>query len=274
MFMALQNPGENISYIRPVSAPGTDLIIANNSSRKWQVFHETYTLCSVAQGSSCNTYRGKKLFLEGRSSILMEPGETHHAEPITPGNFKVLLIPPAIFTDAAREQGLSTTPHLRLPDSNDPKLFLTLYRFCAAVETGESLLEQQSLFTACLRTLLEQTEQRLPALGGMNAHRAVARIKRHLQEKFAEAISLDELVALTGLSKFHLVRTFTKQVGMAPHIYQINIRIARACKLLKAGVPPVCVSSDLGFADQSHFTRHFKRCCGVTPSSYAYAAKL
>lgn len=272
--MVLQNSGESLSYIRPVSAPGTDLIIANNSSRMWNVFHETYTICAVAHGLSRNRYRGKELFMNPRSSMLMEPGETHRAEAIKPGNFKVLFIPPASFSDAARELGLPTAPHLRIHNSNGHKLFLTLYRFCSAVETGESLLEQQSLFAACLRIVLEQSEQRPPTLGGMNEHHAVRRIKCYLQEKFAEAVSLDELVALTGLSRFHLVRTFTKQVGIAPHAYQTNIRMTRAGTLLRAGVSPLRVSTDLGFADQSHFTRHFKRCWGTTPSNYANAARL
>jgi AraC-like DNA-binding protein len=42
----------------------------------------------------------------------------------------------------------------------------------------------------------------------------------YLQERFAEPLSLDELVALTGLNRFHLVRTFAKQVGMTPQAYQ------------------------------------------------------
>jgi len=51
----------------------------------------------------------------------------------------------------------------------------------------------------------------------------------------------------------------------------INIRIETACALLKAGVPLMHVSIDLGFADQSHFTRHFKRVGGEYGSSYANA---
>lgn len=272
--MSLQNSVESLNFIRPVSVHGADLLIANNSTRAWRVFHETYTLCTVAQGRSRYRYRGKELFMNDHSSALMEPGETHCSVTLLPGDFKVIMIAPAVVTDASRELGLTSTPHLRRSDSADPKLFLSLYRFCAAVENESSVLEQQSLFAACLRTLLEQTEQRPPALDGMNEHHAVARIKRYLHERFAEAVSLDELEALTGLSRFHLVRTFTKQIGMPPHIYQINIRIARAGKLLKAGVPPVCVSTDLGFADQSHFTRHFKRVWGVTPSRYAAAVML
>ena len=269
--MAQDNSDERLSFIRPASVPGADIIIANNDSRTWDVFHETYTICSVAQGASYCKYRAKELFLNAKSSLLIEPGETHHAEPFTPGNYKVLMIAPSVVTDATKELGLPTIPHLCCPRSDDPKLFISLYRFCAAVETGESLLEQQSLFAACVRILLEYSEHKLPKQGGMNAHRAVARIKRYLQERFAEPVSLDELAALTGLSRYYLARTFTKQVGVAPHTFQINVRIARARMLLRAGVSPVCVSNELGFADQSHFTRHFKRCWGVTPSNYQNA---
>lgn len=272
--MSLQNSVESLSFIRPVSVPGTELLIANNSARKWQVFHKTYTFCACAQAEARWRYGGKEFSSGDCGSMLMEPGETHcNTTVYKPADFKVLLISPAIVIDAAKELGLPTTPHLRCASSDDPKLFSTLYRFCAAVETGESLLEQQSLFAACARLLLEHCEQKLPTLGGTNANRAVARIKRYLQERFAEHVSLDELAALTGLSRFHLVRTFAKQVGMAPHSYQINVRIETARALLKAGVPPVSVSTDVGFADQSHFTRHFKRLCGTTPSRYANAVR-
>ena len=273
--MSLQNSVESINFIRPASVPGSELLIGKNSSRLWRVFHETYTFCACTQAAAGWRYRNKEFFLGDRSSMFMEPGETHcNTAVYKPADFKVLMIQPALVTDAAKELGLSMTPHLHNPDSNDPQLFLTLYRFCAAVETGASLLEQQTLFTACVRILLERSEQRPPSPGGMNAHRAVARIKCYLQDRFAEPVSLDELVALTGLSRFHLVRTFAKQVGMAPHTYQIHVRIETARALLKAGVPPISVSTDVGFADQSHFTRHFKRYWGTTPSRYAASLRL
>jgi AraC-like DNA-binding protein len=273
--MAQLNSGERLSFIRPASVPGTELLIANNSSRMWRVFHETYTLCSCAQGAASWRYDGKQFSLGDRGNMLMEPGETHcNTVVYKPADFKVLLISPAVVTDAAKELRIPTTPHLRCASNDDPKLFFTLYRFCAAVESRESLLEQQSLFTACVRILLEHTEQRSPTLSDMNEHHAVTRIKRYLQERFAEPICLDELVALTGLSRFHLAHTFSKQVGMPPHIYQINIRIARASALLKAGVTPMKISTDLGFADQSHFTRHFKRIWGTTPGRYINSKRL
>ena len=268
------NSDESLEIIRPTSISGTELLIAKNSSKIWKVFHETYTLCSCLQGMASWQHGGKEFSSVKGYNMLMEPGEMHCTNTIhKPVDIKVLRIDPAVVIEAAKELGLTTNPHFRYVSNDDPGLFWLFHRFCIAVEMGESCLEQQSLFAACISSLLNHTERRPPALGGLNAHRAVERIKRYLQERFAEPVSLDELMALTGLSRYYLVHTFAKQIGMPPHMFQINIRIARACTLLKAGVPSMNVSSDVGFADQSHFTRHFKRVWGITPSRYANAMR-
>lgn len=271
----LQKSDELLSFIRPASAPGSELIIAGNSPRMWRVLHETYTICSCAQVATKWRYGGKEFYTYDGGNMLMEPGETHcNIVVYKPADYNVLLIPPAVVTAAARELGLPATPHLRSASNGDSRLFNILYRFSRAVEFGESLLEQQSLFSECVRILLEHTERKSPALSGMKAHHAVARIKHYLKERYAESVSLDELVTLSNLSRFHLVRTFAKHVGMTPHEFQIKVRINAARVLLKAGVPPVQVSTDIGFSDQSHFTRHFKRAWGTTPSCYANTMKI
>jgi len=49
--------------------------------------------------------------------------------------------------------------------------------------------------------------------------------------------------------------------------FQIHVRIKHACRLLRGDMPCVQLASAAGFADQSHFNRHFKRIMGVTPSA-------
>jgi len=56
--------------------------------------------------------------------------------------------------------------------------------------------------------------------------------------------------------------------GLPPHQFQLQARIARSRELMMAGVPIAHVAADLGFSDQSHFTRHFKAALGVTPAAY------
>jgi AraC-like DNA-binding protein len=94
-------------------------------------------------------------------------------------------------------------------------------------------------------------------------------VRDHLDRHFHKAVSLEELAALAKLSRFHLLRAFTRYIGLPPHAYQIRLRIKGACALLQSGISAVEVAARVGFADQSHFTRHFKRICHMTPGCYA-----
>ncbi|MCU1276824.1 MAG: AraC family transcriptional regulator [bacterium] len=98
---------------------------------------------------------------------------------------------------------------------------------------------------------------------------AVARTRDALHERFAEEVPLEQLAELAGMSKCHLVHLFHKEVGLPPHAYQIQLRVARARVLVAAGVPLAEVATMTGFADQSHLTRLFKRVVGMPPGQYA-----
>ncbi|MFR0874996.1 MAG: helix-turn-helix transcriptional regulator [Bilophila wadsworthia] len=91
----------------------------------------------------------------------------------------------------------------------------------------------------------------------------------YLEEHSGEPVSLDQLGEVAGLSKYYLLRSFTKQKGISPYRYLETIRIAKARKLLERNVPMIEVALQTGFADQSHFSRFFKRLIGVTPRQYA-----
>lgn len=91
---------------------------------------------------------------------------------------------------------------------------------------------------------------------------------RYLEEHCAERITLEELSGLAGLSKYHLLRCFTRQKGITPYRYLETVRVSRAKALLEQGAPPLEAALRSGFADQSHFNRFFKTLIGLTPSQY------
>jgi AraC-like DNA-binding protein len=76
---------------------------------------------------------------------------------------------------------------------------------------------------------------------------------------------------IAGLNRFEALRAFKKRYGLPPHAYQLCLRISHARRLLLGGASAAEVAARCGFADQSHFTRHFKRFNGVTPAQYAHA---
>jgi len=84
-------------------------------------------------------------------------------------------------------------------------------------------------------------------------------------------VDLETLAKRAGLSRFQALRAFKQRYGLPPHAYQLALRIGHARKLLREGATAADVAARCGFADQSHFTRHFKRINGVTPAQYARA---
>jgi transcriptional regulator GlxA family with amidase domain len=102
---------------------------------------------------------------------------------------------------------------------------------------------------------------------------AVRTAVEYLHDDITRNVSLDELAAAAGASKYQLVRRFTAVIGVPPHTYQVALRVNLARRLLERGERATDVAGLAGFADQSHLNRHFRRRLGKTPAQYAQAAK-
>ena len=98
----------------------------------------------------------------------------------------------------------------------------------------------------------------------------ICKVVELLRQRFAESISLDQLTETAGLSKFHLIRLFRDEVGLAPHAFQLQLRISRAREMLDSGTSVVEVAAACGFADQAHFSRCFKSTVGYTPGAFRH----
>lgn len=91
----------------------------------------------------------------------------------------------------------------------------------------------------------------------------------YLNANYNKNISLVCLAEVARLSPFHFLREFSKEMEISPHVYQVQVRLAHARKLLVQGVHSSQVALDTGFFDQSHMIRQFKKYVGVTPAQYA-----
>ena len=102
---------------------------------------------------------------------------------------------------------------------------------------------------------------------------AVARRAREVLDDDPAGVSGIAAVAQTvGVSTAHLVRSFTRSYGIAPHQYLLGRRLDLARRRLLAGEALIDVAVATGFHDQSHLARHFKRLLAVTPGRYQRSA--
>jgi AraC-like DNA-binding protein len=94
------------------------------------------------------------------------------------------------------------------------------------------------------------------------------RLRALLDTHELEVVTLAAAGESLGASPAHLVRCFSQTFGIAPHAYVLGRRIEAARQRLLDGEPITQVAAGVGFCDQSHLTRHFKRHVGTTPGRY------
>jgi AraC-like DNA-binding protein len=71
-----------------------------------------------------------------------------------------------------------------------------------------------------------------------------------------------------------MIRKFRSENGLTPHKFQMQCRIRKAQELLRDGYKVTEVAQMVGFCDQSHLDRVFKKQVGITPEQYAESAIL
>jgi len=98
--------------------------------------------------------------------------------------------------------------------------------------------------------------------------------KDYLEDNFNRNVELQDLANLTGLSRSWFARGFRESTGIAPYSFILQIRVRRAKELLLDHKTPIATIATLvGFADQSHFTKTFRRYAGATPREWREGQK-
>ena len=101
------------------------------------------------------------------------------------------------------------------------------------------------------------------------APRWLESVQDRLRERFTESIALVDIAAWVHLSPDHLSKVFRQHLGCTVGEYVRRLRVERACRWLREDRRTLTeIALACGFADQSHFTRVFRRTMGVTPASY------
>jgi AraC family transcriptional regulator len=99
------------------------------------------------------------------------------------------------------------------------------------------------------------------------------RVLDYIESRLGEELTLAELAGIACLSPFHFSRCFKRAVGVGPQRYVARRRVERAREMIRRTDEPLApIAHTLGFADQSHFTKAFRRETGLTPARFRAAA--
>jgi AraC family transcriptional regulator len=156
----------------------------------------------------------------------------------------------------------------------DPLVWQIVLALKSVLETdaNNSKFYAESMATALAAHLLKSYSTREHVLQEYKDGLPKYKLKQALEyinDHFQENVSLSEVSAKLGMSQYYFCRLFKQSTGMTPHAYLVQQRIERATQLLKHKELTINeIASECGFANPSHFAKHFRKYTGISPKQF------
>jgi len=97
----------------------------------------------------------------------------------------------------------------------------------------------------------------------------ILHVKRHIDKHYADAITAEDLAAMSHCSRGHLFRAFKKSFHISPLAYQQDLRFEAAQRLLRfTSLRCYEIAQRVGYSNVYFFHRQFKKRTGMTPTQY------
>ena len=234
-------------------------------------FHDYYVIGFIESGRRYLHCNQREYMLGAGDMVIFNPLDTHTCEPADgkPFDYRCVNIRPSVMRKAVCD----VTGEERLPRFTQNVLYRSELAAClrelhVMVLDEQADFKKEELFLLLIEQLLGECSDAAGWPAPAEQSVEVKAVCGYLEANYARTITLDSLSALTGLSKYHLLRSFTRQKGISPYSYLETVRIGAAKRLLEKGTPPVETAFQTGFSDQSHFSNFFKKLIGLTPKQY------
>jgi AraC-like DNA-binding protein len=253
--------------------------------------HDTYSFGVTDHGAQAFTCRGGAHVSAAGMVMMFNPDDPHDGHSATgPGfTYRMIHIGPDLVAellgDGPAGRGPGGRPLFPVPVAQDPALARRL-RLLHIVLTGAATpLEQHEHLTSTVRLLARHATRATATAAWDDASSSSARVsfgrpaaalianrvRARLDDGYAAPLTAGDLAGAAGCSRYTATRAFTAVYGLAPSDYQRQLRLRAARALLTAGSSAADAAAAVGFADQAHLTRWFRRCYGVTPGAYRQA---
>ena len=231
--------------------------------------HDTWTLFIVDEGAIRYDLEAKHRGAAGARVTILPPHVVHDGRAATGDGFckRVLYVGTEVLSERLIGRAIDD------PDIEDLALLRGLQALHRALRDPDDALEAEELLATATTRLSERLGDRTIADERPDGDVA-ADLRDLLDEHRFDQLTLAEAGRVLHVSPAHLVRCFSHAFGIAPHRYLVARRIDDARRRLLEGEPVAQVATGVGFHDQSHLTRHFKRHVGTTPARFASSRVL
>jgi AraC-like DNA-binding protein len=262
-------PGSEITAWRPPVAGLAEVFHAHFVEHVYPMHtHDAWTLLIVDDGAvrfALDRHEHGAL----RSLVtLLPPHVPHDGRAATPHGFRKRVL----YLDDTLLDPELTGSAVDRPGLADPALRTRIHQLHETLLRPEEELEAQSRLALVADRLRQHLSHKV---GSPPPDRGLAgRLRELLDHDVRGGLSLSDAATLLHAHPAHLVRSFTREFGIAPHRYLTGRRVDLARRLLLAGAPASEVATSAGFYDQAHLSRHFRRMVGTSPGRYAVSGQL
>ena len=233
-------------------------------------WHESMEILYVTGGNGRILCGLDMVEVQGGDIVIVNSNDLHYVEPSGQGLQYYYLIPDMSITD---DFGLDLRSvqfrHRLRGDEQAIRLYNELVRELECRQVGY----KAAVKAAIVRMLIYFVRSALsePAVGSAGDEcgqiRLVKDTLQYIQRGYREPISVDELCAHAGFSKYYFCRTFKRVVGMTVVEYIHLFRCQKAQRMLQTGRCSIAEAAEaVGFHSVSYFYRIYKRYMNRLPA--------
>ena len=233
--------------------------------------HDEFSFGVIDEGEANYLNLNQKNAISAGTTVTINPDDAHSCNPKAGHWSYRMLFVNALWIGKLQQEMLGSYSQDYLPF---PSLFETNHTlFQTFSELFETLLKETNPLIAESQLIqflelcfIPESSNNITAIK-VDLTR-INQVKELIMDQLDTNHTLDEFSIQSGLSRYHLIRSFKQAYGQSPHAFQLDQRIKKAKSLLQQGNSIIDTAGLLGFADQSHFQRHFKKRIAVTPGQY------
>jgi AraC-like DNA-binding protein len=240
-------------------------------------WHDSYLIGVTEQGVQQFHSRRKQHQSRPGTVFMLEPEELHDGDAINDSGFtyRMLYLSPQQISQHLAPM-LADKPSLRelrfaatLRDER-PLAYAVWHAFDALWHNHPAIIKEAAL-DRMFGQLIPHRQWSQPAQPPDKNARLALQARDWLIAHHADNPGLEQMAQHLQVDRFRLSRLFQTHWGLPPHAWLVQWRLSQARRQLAQGQPVADVAAALGFADQSHLGRWFKRACQLTPSRYQHA---
>lgn len=272
---------EQLRYVDCFVAAGIGLFIPSVGPCFYAITpdhsHPAYSFILTFDDNSRIVAAGTSFSPAPGTVLAMDPLAIHHEVPTgEQPRYIAIMVSRELHAREARQYFTAGSPYAFRSFLPRPELVGLLKEFMteheSALPGSETVLEAIAIrIVHSLLRAAHRVQTPAPSIAGRIE---INRVIEYLHQRFGDRVTVEEMAAVATMSPSHFSRVFRRETGTSPMNYLIDLRLAKARRLIVAGERCVTtVALRCGFASPSHFTDSFRKRFGCPPSDVISAAK-